>query len=557
MADQNAVREEEEIIFRSPFPAVLVPENISLPEFVLRTDWKENEKFSNNVALVEASTGKEYTYDQVFSLTKKVAGGLVQTVGVLKGDVVLVVLPNMAEYPIIVLGIMLAGAVFSGSNPAAHVTEIEKQVRDSGAKFLVTVSSVFYQLCNLEFMASITVIMADDHSKVEGKSVPLATLFETDDSVIELPVVGQNDLCALPYSSGTTGASKGVMLTHRNLIANLCSTLFDVDESLLGKFTTLGLMPFFHIYGITGICCATLRNKGKVVVMSRFDLRLFMDVLINCGVNFAPIVPPIMLALVKNPIVEEYDLSRLQLKAIMTAAAPLAPDLQRAFHEKFPGVEVQEAYGLTEHSCITLTHCSPDNNIRGIAKKKSVGFILPNLEVKFVDPETGKSLPRNCQGELCVRSQCVMQGYYQKPRETETTVDSQGWLHTGDVGFIDDDGDVFIVDRIKELIKYKGFQVAPAELEAILLSHPSVDDAAVVPLADEEAGEIPAACVVKKAGGTESEDDMLKFVASQVASYKKVRVLHFVPSIPKSSSGKILRRLVRDNLLNLTKAASN
>lgn len=343
MAGQNAVGEEEEIIFRSPFPAVPVPDNISLPQFVLRTDWKGNEKFSNNVALVEASTGKEYTYDQVYSLTKRFAAGLIQKGGVLKGDVVLVVLPNMAEYPIIALGIMLAGAVFSGSNPAAHVTEIEKQVRDSGARFIVTVSSIYDKLCNLEFMASMTLIITDDQNKLEGKIVlPLKALFETDETVIELPVVGQDDLCALPYSSGTTGASKGVMLTHRNLIANLCSTLFDVDESLLGHFTTLGLMPFFHIYGITGICCATLRNKGKVVVMSRFDLRLFMDVLINCGVNFAPIVPPIMLALVKNPIVQEYDLSRLQLKAVMTAAAPLAPDLQRAFHEKFPGVEVQE-----------------------------------------------------------------------------------------------------------------------------------------------------------------------------------------------------------------------
>ncbi|KAI9169334.1 hypothetical protein LWI28_010796 [Acer negundo] len=353
--------------------------------------------------------------------------------------------------------------------------------------------------------------------------------------------IHQTDLCALPFSSGTTGMSKGVMLTHRNLVANLCSTLFNVGPELVGQVTTLGLIPFFHIYGITGICCATLRNKGKVVVMNRFELRTFLNALIKQEVTFAPIVPPIILALVKNPIVDEFDLSKLKLRAVMTAAAPLAPELLAAFEKKFPDVQVQEAYGLTEHSCITLTHGDPAKP-NDISKKNSVGFILPNLEIKFIDPETGRSLPKNTPGEICVRSQCVMQGYFKNEEETSRTIDKNGWLHTGDIGYIDDDGDVFIVDRIKELIKYKGFQVAPAELEAILLSHPSVEDAAVVPLPDEEAGEIPAACVVINKNSKESEQDIINFVASNVANYKKVRALQFVDTIPKSPSGKILRR---------------
>ncbi|KAL0350810.1 UNVERIFIED_CONTAM: 4-coumarate--CoA ligase-like 1 [Sesamum radiatum] len=192
--------------------------------------------------------------------------------------------------------------------------------------------------------------------------------------------------------------------------------------------------------------------------MRRYELRAFLNALITHQVTFAPIVPPIILGLVKNPIVDEFDLSKLRLRSIMTAAAPLAPEILNEFEKKFPGVEVQEAYGMTEHSCITLTHGDP-NKGHGIAKRNSVGFILPNLEVKFVDPESG---------------------YYKNEHETTLTIDKDGWLHTGDIGYIDDDGDVFIVDRIKELIKYKGFQVAPAELEAILLSHPSVEDAAVV-----------------------------------------------------------------------------
>ncbi|CAM8979369.1 unnamed protein product [Rhodiola kirilowii] len=314
------------------------------------------------------------------------------------------------------------------------------------------------------------------------------------------------------------------------------------------------LIPFFHIYGITGICCATLRNKGKVVVMSRFDLRIFMDALISQEVTFAPIVPPIILQLVKNPTVDEFDLSKLKLRAIMTAAAPLAPDLLAAFEKKFPNVQVQEAYGLTEHSCITLTHGDPAKE-KGVAKRNSVGFVLPNLEVKFIDPETGRSLPCNSPGELCVRSQCVMLGYYNNKEETEKTIDNEGWLHTGDIGYIDDDGDIFIVDRIKEMIKYKGFQVAPAELEAILVSHPSVNDAAVIPLPDEEAGEVPAAFVVKQPNATESEEEIMEYVASNVANYKKIRVLHFVDSIPKSTSGKIMRRFLKDTLMDKLKLA--
>ncbi|CAN0858862.1 4-coumarate--CoA ligase-like 1 [Linum grandiflorum] len=347
------------------------------------------------------------------------------------------------------------------------------------------------------------------------------------------------------------------MLSHRNIVSNLCSSLFSVGPDLIGQVTTLGLIPFFHIYGITGICCATLRNKGKVVVMARYDLRTFLNALIAHEVTFAPIVPPIILALVKNPIVEEFDMGKLKLAAVMTAAAPLAPELLRAFETKFPGVQVQEAYGLTEHSCITLSHGNPAKGQR-ISKKNSVGFILPNLEVKFIDPETGVSLPANSPGEICVRSKCVMMGYFNNEEETARTIDKEGWLHTGDIGYIDDDGDIFIVDRIKELIKYKGFQVAPAELEAILLSHPSVQDAAVVPLADEEAGEVPGACVVKGKGGEEiSEEDIMKFVAANVAHYKKVRVVQFVETIPKSPSGKIMRRFIKDQMLQRINSASS
>ncbi|KAI4336573.1 hypothetical protein L6164_015085 [Bauhinia variegata] len=543
---ENLTQGEEDHIFRSRYSAVPVPKNVTLPEFVLH----DAELYGDKVAFVEAVTGKAITYREVVRDTKRFSKAL-KSLGLRKGNVVLVVLPNVAEYAVIALGIMAAGGVFSGANPTSHASEIKKQAEAADAKLIITNDVTLEKVKGLELPV---IVVADEpiEDAMNWKKLLEAADRAGDRLVNE--AVEQNDLCAMPFSSGTTGMSKGVMLTHQNLVANLCSTLFGVAPEMVGQMTTLGLIPFFHIYGITGICCATLRNKGKVVVMGRFELRIFLNALITHEVTFAPIVPPIILNLVKNPIVDEFDLRKLKLQAIMTAAAPLAPELLTAFEKKFPGVVVEEAYGLTEHSCITLTHVQKDF---GNAKRSSAGFILPNLEVKFIDPDTGRSLPRNTPGELCVRSQCVMQGYYKNEGETAQTIDKNGWLHTGDIGFIDDEDNVFIVDRIKELIKYKGFQVAPAELEAILLSHSSVEDAAVVPLPDEEAGEIPGASVVMSPGARESEEDIINYVASNVANYKKVRVVHFVEAIPKSPSGKIMRRLIKERMLEKMKPTSN
>ncbi|CAM8908223.1 unnamed protein product [Rhodiola kirilowii] len=528
--NQLNIAQEDEHVFGSRFPPAPIPSDITLPDFVLQ----DAEGYAEKVAFVEAVTGKQCTYSQVVRDTRRFAKAL-RSLGLRKGNVVIVVLPNVAEYAIVALGIMAAGGIFSGANPASLAVEIKKQVEAADAKLIVTSGSIYRKVKNLNLPV---IILGEE--RIEG-TIYWDELLEAGEraSVIH-ETISQNDLCALPFSSGTTGLSKGVMLTHRNLVANLCSTLFSVPPKMIGQVTTLGLIPFFHIYGITGICCATLRNKGKVVAMSRFDLRIFMDALISQEVTFAPIVPPIILQLVKNPTVDEFDLSKLKLRAIMTAAAPLAPDLLAAFEKKFPNVQVQEAYGLTEHSCITLTHGNPTKE-NGVAKRNSVGFVLPNLEVKFIDPETGRSLSCNSPGELCVRSECVMLGYYNNKEETEKTIDNEGWLHTGDIGYIDDDGDIFIV--------------APAELEAILVSHPSVNDAAVIPVPDEEAGEVPAACVVKQPNATESEEEIMEYVASNVAHYKKIRVLHFVDSIPKSTSGKIMRRFLKDTLMNKLKFA--
>ncbi|KAI3515955.1 hypothetical protein L1887_14862 [Cichorium endivia] len=537
---------EEEIIFRSRYPSVPIPD-LTLPDFVL----KDAESYADHVAFVDAATKKSYTYGEVVRDVRRSSKAL-RSLGMRTGHVILVVLPNVVEYGIVALGIMAGGGVFSGANPSSHSSEIKKQVELAEARLIITDAKTYNKV--REF--GLPVVVVGDE-RVQGTVFwdELLEAGERASNNVTESVVNQDDLCALPFSSGTTGLSKGVMLTHRNIVANLTSTLFSVGPDLIGKVTILGLIPYFHIYGLTGILCATLKNKGKVVVMGRYDLSTVLKALIEHEVTFAPIVPPILLGLVKHPIME--DLAKLKLRSVMSAAAPLAPEIYEEFQRRFPEVVVQEAYGMTEHSCITLTHGDPRKG-HHTAKKRSVGYILPNLEVKFIDPDTGRSLPYDTPGEICVRSQCVMKGYYKNEAETAQTIDKQGWLHTGDIGYIDREGDVFIVDRMKELIKYKGFQVAPAELEGILLGHPSVEDAAVVGLPDEEAGEIPGAHVVMSKDAKESEEEMMKYVANNVAQYKKVRMLHFVDTIPKSPSGKIMRRLIKEKMLeNIAKSAAH
>ncbi|CAA2997176.1 4-coumarate-- ligase-like 1 [Olea europaea subsp. europaea] len=325
---------QDEIIFRSKYPSVQVPEDLTLPEFVL----SNAEPYLDKVAFVDALTGKGYNYGEVTRDIKRFANAL-RSLGLRKGRVVVVVLPNVAEYAVIALGIMAAGGVFSGANPNAHSSEIKKQVEAADAKLIVTDGSTYDKVKDLGLPV---IIQGED--RVEG-TIYWDELLEAADrattGIVE-EKVHQNDLCALPFSSGTTGLSKGVMLTHRNIVANLCSTLFSVGPELIGQVTILGLIPFFHIYGLTGICCASIRNKGRVVVMRRYELRAFMSALIIHQIMFAPVVPPIILELVKNPIVDEFDLTKLKLGSVMTAAAPLAPEILTEFEKKFPGVEVQE-----------------------------------------------------------------------------------------------------------------------------------------------------------------------------------------------------------------------
>jgi acyl-CoA synthetase (AMP-forming)/AMP-acid ligase II len=341
---------------------------------------------------------------------------------------------------------------------------------------------------------------------------------------------------ALPYSSGTTGLPKGVMLTNRNLVANILQTVAIQEPT--DEDTVIGVLPFFHIYGMQVIMNCTLRSGGTIVTMPRFDLEQFLRLIQEHRVTRAYVVPPIALALARHPAVDQFDTSSLNF--VMSGAAPLGAELEDECRNRLGGALVLQGYGMTETS--PVTHCIPMDP--DAARPGSIGPALANTECRIVVLEEDRDAEPGERGELWIRGPQIMAGYLNNDEATRATIDDEGWLHTGDIAIVDEDGYFAIVDRVKELIKYKGFQVAPAELEALLVQHPCVADAAVIPVPDEEAGEIPKAFLVLR--GEASENDIKEFVAGKVATYKQVRAVEFIDEIPKSPSGKILRRVLRD-----------
>ena len=442
--------------------------------------------------------------------------------------------PNIPEYPIAFYAVATLGGITTTVNPLYTPHEVAQQLKDCNARFLLTIP---------QFLENARAAAADAPSvedilvfgEAEG-ATPFASLFTADAEPPAVRIDPKQDLIALPYSSGTTGLPKGVMLTHHNLVAELTLVAARPDVHFPAvEDTIIAFLPFFHIYGIVVFLASGLERGSTIVTMPRFDLEQYLELIQKHKVTFLHLVPPVALGLAKHPLVDKYDLSTA--KWAISAAAPLGQPVADAFTQRL-GTQLFQAYGMTEVS--GATHVG--SYLPGEVRPASGGRLLPNTECLIVDPTSGEAVDRDQLGEIWVRGPLIMRGYLNAPEATAQTIDAEGWLHTGDVGYVDDLGDVYIVDRVKELIKYKAFQVAPAELEAILIGHPAVADAAVIPSPDEEAGEVPKAFVVART--PTPAEDIIAFVNEKVAPYKKIRKLQFIDAIPKSASGKILRRVL-------------
>ena len=528
--------------FTSPYPDVDIP-TTSVYEYLFGN---LDDADADSTALVDATSGSETSYRDTVAQIDAFAGALADR-GIAVGDVVGLLAPNSTAFAVAFHGILRAGATATTINVLFTAKDIVKQLTDSKATMLVTVGRLLPQAKE----AAAAVGLPDDRLVVlDGADghPSAADLLGAGATPPEVSFDPATHLAVLPYSSGTTGNPKGVMLTHRNLVANIAQ--IRAAQDVEADDAVIAFLPFFHIYGMTVLLNAVLRARARLVMMPSFDLEQFLANTQQHKVTVAFIAPPVAVALAKHPLVDRYDLSTL--RAVLSGAAPLDEDLGLAVADRI-GCPVVQGYGMTELS--PVSHCTPFDGgkqlVGSAAPIGAAGWTAANSESKLIDPDTGDEIDIPARGlsetgELWFKGPNVMAGYLGNESATQDTIDEDGWLRTGDLARVDSSGCVYIVDRLKELIKYKGYQVPPAELEAVLLTHPAIADAAVIGVRDTESGEeVPKAFVVKQSDAELTEAEVLEFVAGEVAPYKKVRQVAFIDAIPKSASGKILRKDLR------------
>eukprot|EP00253_Pinus_taeda_P015713 PITA_15713 len=529
---------DKDFLYRSRLPDIDIPNHLPLHSYC----FEKLDELREKPCLIQGATGKIYSYGEVELICRKVASGLAK-LGFKKGDVVMLLLPNCPEFVFVFLGASMAGAIATTANPFYTPSDIAKQSVASGTRLIVTYAACVEKLRDLMENHGIQVITID--SPPEGcESISL--LLEGDESEY-CPDVQQDDTVALLYSSGTTGLPKGVMLTHKGLVSSLAQQVDGENPNvyLHSEDVMLCVLPLFHIFSLNSVLLCSLRAGSAILLMHKFEIGNLLHLVQRFKVTVAPVVPPIVLAFAKNTLVEGYDLSSIRI--VMSGAAPLGKELEDALRLRLPKATLGQGYGMTEAGPV-LSMCLAFAREPFPMKSGSCGTVVRNAQMKIAHPDTGASLPYNQPGEICIRGPQIMKGYLNDAESTARTIDEDGWLHTGDIGYIDDDDEVFIVDRLKEIIKYKGFQVPPAELEDILITHPSIADAAVIPQKDEAAGEVPVAFVVRSNGFDVTEDEIKQFVAKQVVFYKKLHKVYFIHAIPKSPAGKILRKDLRAKL---------
>ncbi|WP_243073764.1 AMP-binding protein [Microbacterium sp. SS28] len=523
-------------MFPSPYPDVDIPD-LSVYDYLFASLTADE---AARIALIDPATGAETTYGALRAQVDAFAGALAAR-GVGVGTVVALLCPNVPAFATVFHGILRAGATVTTINSLYTAGEIEKQLKDAGATWFVTVSPLLAQASTAAEAVGLphdrVIVMDGAHGHenlrgllMEGRTAP------------EVSFDPATHVAVLPYSSGTTGIPKGVMLSHRNLVANVQQSRVNID--LKADDRVLAVLPFFHIYGMTVLLNLALRQRASLVTMPKFDLVEFLTNIQKHTCTYLYIAPPIAVALAKHPIVDQFDISSVH--TVFSGAAPLDGETAELAGARIHA-RMMQGYGMSELS--PVSHAMPWD--RDDIPVSSVGTLLPNQVCKLIDPATGDEITElgedgvTAAGELWIKGPNVMLGYLDNPAATAETLDADGFLHTGDVAIYHDGGYFSIVDRVKELIKYKGYQIAPAELEALLLGHPQVMDVAVIGVLDDDKQEIPKAFVVRAGDSPLTEQEVMDFVAEHVAPHKKVRRVEFIDVIPKSTSGKILRKDLR------------
>jgi acyl-CoA synthetase (AMP-forming)/AMP-acid ligase II len=458
-------------------------------------------EFGHTPALIDGTNGMTLTYAQVDHFHRRIAAALAEA-GVRKGDVLALHSPNTVAFPTAFYAATRAGASVTTVHPLATPEEFAKQLKDAEARWIVTVPPLLEVARRAAGLAGgIEEIFVCDSAPGHRSRIDMLASTAPEPQVDIDPA---EDIAALPYSSGTTGVPKGVMLTHRQIATNLAQ----LEPSIPAKpgDRILAVLPFFHVYGLTALMNAPLRRGATVVVLPRFELETFLAAIQDHRITDLFVAPPIVLALAKHPLIAQYDLS--SLRRIVSAAAPLDAQLAAACSQRLGLPPIGQAYGMTELS--------------------------PGTEMRIVSlDDPGKDLDVGEAGEILIRGPQVMKGCLKRPEDTAAMIDEEGWL--------------FVVDRVKELIKYRGFQVAPAELEALLLTHPGIADAAVIGVPDDNGNEVPRAYVVRQPSAADlSEGEIMMHVAERVSPYKRIRQVSFIDGVPRAASGKILRRELRE-----------
>ncbi|KAJ5783019.1 hypothetical protein N7457_004793 [Penicillium paradoxum] len=552
----------------SPYASVDIPD-VDLWTFLFER--KDRQFPDNKIIYHDADTKRHYTYQNLKDAALAFGQGLKSIYNWQKGDVLALYTPNSIDTPVVMWGTHWAGGVVSPANPAYTVHELAFQLKNGGATVLVT------QLPHLEAAKAAAkqagipesrILLIGDELDPEGKIKHFTSIRPTTGASYQQTMVNpEKDLAFLVYSSGTTGMPKGVMLSHRNIVANSLQLAASEGGELTwnggadGKGDRiLAFLPFFHIYGLTCLVHQTLYQGYELYVMQKFDLEKWCSYVQNYRITFSYVVPPIVLLLSKHPVVDKYDLSSLRM--MNSGAAPLTRELVEAVYARIK-VGVKQGYGLSETS--PTTHSQPWAEWR--TSIGSVGKMVPNMEAKYMTVPEDNSEPREVAigevGELYLRGPNIFCGYHANPTATAESLSSDGWFRTGDVGYQDKDMNFYITDRVKELIKYKGFQVAPAELEGILIDNKAIDDVAVIGIDSEAHGtEVPVAYVVRsaksKTSGLSDQQEaanIIKWLDDKFAYHKKLRGgVRFVDVIPKSAAGKILRRVLKNQAKEETAA---